>query len=196
MYGQQGPNNVYPMHPPGPPMGPGPNMQFGGMGRFPGPHGPIVALTVHHPRCITVERSYIANYKNTLESEFQEMTVFQLSADANNANFCGRIIFRLKDEDNQDNDRRLKYSELVIKGLHSANGPYTIPHESKRNDLELVFEKRLSKNEIIFDVELAHPDRNDARTEGGEEPKAEPDEPKAELDKPKDGESKRKRSRK
>ena len=146
-------------------------------GRFPqpgfgiNPQGPMVALTVHHPQSLVVEKSYIANYEDTIN--FQEMTIFQISG---TANFGGRIIFRRKDEDND----KLKYTELVIQGISGQ------VYESNRNDLELVFERRETANEIIFDVEFAHPDRIDARGSDREELKAEPVEPN-------DGESKRKR---
>lgn len=181
MFGQNRSNrmpNNGPMPPPdprplGPPMGGpngpiGPNFPNGPMLRMdmgpppPGfginPQGPF-ALTVHHPRSLIVEKSYISNYEETIN--FEEMTVFQISS---TNHFGGRIIFRRKDE--EFNDKQLSYTELVIQGIHGRG------YESNRNDLQLVFEKRNTNEEVIFDV-TENPDLNDAR---GEEPKAEPSE--------------------
>ena len=122
MFGQNCSNrmpNNGPMQPPDPrPLGGpnGPNFPNGPMLRMdmgpppPGfginPQAPF-ALTVHHPRSLIVEKSYISSYEETIN--FEEMTVFQISS---TNHFGGRIIFRRKDE--EVNDKQLSYTELVI----------------------------------------------------------------------------------
>lgn len=154
----------------GPPAtrGPGP-MMMGPMGPPFGtdnqaPLGPVGALTVHHPKSLEVEKSYISNYESTIKMD--TMTVFQLNGTVNPIRFAGRIVFRRKNEEGD----RLQYSEVIVQG---ANGNQCL---TKRNDLLLSFERRTSNYEIIVDVDFM---QGAADIHGGDgadakEPKVEP----------------------